>query len=67
MDYACWPDFNVGYQRPTVRVHPTLVSTTSLPYDDFLQEVYKAEAIDRLAAEVQGKIVCGPNVDIHGL
>jgi hypothetical protein len=44
-----------------------LAATPIEPYDDLLQEIKAAQAIDALAADVKHKIVGTPNVDIPDL
>jgi len=61
------PDYEIGYERPTTRLLATWAATTIEPYDDLLQEIKAAQAIDPLAADVKHKIVGTPIVDILDL
>ena len=61
------PDYEIGSDRPTARLLATLAVTTVEPYDDLLQEIKAAQAIDALAADVKHKIVGTPIVDIPDL
>jgi hypothetical protein len=61
------PDYELGYNRPTVRLLATMAATTVEPYDDLLQEIKAAQAIDALAADVKRRIVGTPIVDIADL
>ena len=61
------PDSEIGYERPTARLLATLVATTVEPYDDLLQEIKTAQAIDVLAADVKHRIVGTPIFDIPDL
>jgi hypothetical protein len=58
------PDYEIGYERLIPRLLATLAATTVEPYDDLLQEIKAAQAIDALAADVKHKIVGTPIVDI---
>jgi len=61
------PDYEIGYERPTARLLATLATNTVEPYDDLLQEIKTAQAIDALAAYVKRRIVGTPIVDIPDL
>jgi len=61
------PDYEIGYKRPTARLLATLAATTVEPYNDLLQAIKPAQAIDALAAEVKQRIVTTPIVDIADL
>jgi len=61
------PDYEIGYERPTARLLATLAATTVEPYDDLLQEIKTAQAIDPFAAEVKHRIVGTPIDDIPDL
>jgi hypothetical protein len=61
------PDYEIGYERPTARLLATLATNTVEPYDDLLQEIKTAQAIDALAADVKRRIVGTPIVDIPDL
>jgi hypothetical protein len=58
------PDNEIGYERATARLLATLAATTVEPYDDLLQEIQAAQALDALAADVKHRIVGPPIVDI---
>jgi len=58
------PNYEIGYERPTARLLATLATTTVEPYDDLLQEIKTAQAIDALGADVKCRIVSTPIVDI---
>jgi len=57
----------MGYVGLTTRRLATLATTTVEPYDDLLQEINTAQAIDALAAEMKRRIVGTPIVDIPDL
>jgi hypothetical protein len=61
------PDYEIGYERPTARLLATFATNTVEPYDDLLQEINTAEAIDALAADVKRRIVGTPIIDIPDL
>jgi len=61
------PDYEIGYERPTARLLPTLPTNTVAPYDDLHQKIITAHAIDALAADVKRSIVSTPIVDIPDL
>jgi hypothetical protein len=61
------PDYERGYERPTARLLATLATNTVEPYDDLLQEVKTAQAINALAADVKHRIVGTPIVEIPNL
>jgi len=61
------PDYKIVYERPTARLLAPLAATTVEPYDDLLQEIKAAQAIDTLAANLKHKIVGTPIVDIPDL
>jgi hypothetical protein len=61
------PNYEIGYERPTARLLATLAATTVEPYDDHLQQINAAQAIDALAADVEHRIVGTPIVDIPDL
>jgi hypothetical protein len=61
------PDNEIGYKRPTARLLATLATNTIEPYDNLLQEIKTAKAIDALAADVKRRIVGTPIVDIPDL
>jgi len=61
------PNYEIGYERPTARLLATLVTNTVELYDNLLQEIKTAQAIDTLAADVKRKIVGTPIVDIPDL
>jgi len=64
-DRPSWqPDYEIGYGRLTARPLATLGTTAVEPYDDLLQEMETAQAIQALAADVKRRIVGTPNVDI---
>jgi hypothetical protein len=58
------PDYEIGYERPTARVLATLASNTVESYDDLLQEIKTAQAIDPLGADVKSRILSTPMIDI---
>ena len=60
-------DYEIGYERPTARLLATLATNTVVPYDDLLQEIKTAQAIDALAANVKCWIVGTPIVNISNL
>jgi len=62
-----WPDYDIGYERPTARLLATLATNTVEPYDHLLQEIKTAQAIDTLAADVKRRIFGTPIVDISDL
>jgi len=61
------PDYEIGYERLTARLLATLATNTVEPYDNLLQEIKTAQAIDALAANVKRRIVGTPIVDIPDL
>jgi hypothetical protein len=61
------PDYEIGYERPTARLMATLATHPVEPYDDLLQEIKTAQAIDALAADVMRRIVGTSIVDIPDL
>jgi hypothetical protein len=61
------PDNEIGYERPTARLLATLAATTVEPYDNLLQEIKAAQAIDALDADMKHRILGTPIVDIHDL
>jgi hypothetical protein len=60
-------DYEIGYERPTTRLLATLAATTVEPYNDLIQEIKAAQAIDALAADMKYKIIGTPIVDIPDL
>jgi len=61
------PDYQIGYERPTARLLATLVTNTVEPYDDLLQEIKTAQAINAFAADMKWRIVGTPIIDIPDL
>jgi len=61
------PDYKVAYKRLTARLLATWGTNTVEPYDDLLQEITTALAIDELGADVKPSIVGTPIVDIPDL
>jgi hypothetical protein len=61
------PDYEIGYERLTVRLLATLATNTVELYDDLLQEIKTAQAIDVLAANMKRRIVGTPIVNIPDL
>jgi len=60
-------DYEIGYERPTAQLLATLAATTVEPYDDLLQEIKTAQAIDVLAADRKHRIVSTPIIDLTDL
>jgi hypothetical protein len=60
-------DYELGYERPTARLLATLAATTVEQYDDLLQEIKAAQAIDVLAADMKHRILGTPIIDIPHL
>jgi phosphoserine phosphatase len=61
------PDYEIRYEMLTARLRATLAATTVEPYEDLLQEIKPAHAIDALAADVKHKIVGTPIIYISDL
>jgi hypothetical protein len=61
------PDYEIGYEGATARLLATLATNTVEPYNDLLQEIKTAQAIDALAADVKRRIVGTPIIDIPDL
>jgi hypothetical protein len=60
-------DYEICYERLTARLLATFATITVEPYDDLLQEIKTAQAIDGLAADVKHRIVGTQIVDIPDL
>jgi hypothetical protein len=60
-------DYEIGYERPTARLLAILSTSTSVLFNDLLQEIITAQAIDVVAAYVKRRIVGFLNVDIPDL
>jgi hypothetical protein len=61
------PDYEIGYEGATARLLATLATNAVELYNDLLQEIKTAQAIDALAADVKRRIVGTPIVDIPDL
>ena len=61
------PDNEIGYKGPIAQLLATLAATTVEQYDDLLQKIKTAQAIDALAADLGHRILGTPLVDIPDL
>jgi len=61
------PDYEIDYERPTPRLLATLATISVEQYDDLVQELKRAQAIDPLAADVKHRIVGTQIIDIPDL
>jgi len=61
------PTYEIGYERPTARLLAPWVTTNVEHYNDLLQQIKIAQAIDALAADVKHRIVGTQIVDIPDL
>ena len=61
------PNYKIGYERPTARLLATLATITVESYDDLLQEIKRAQAIEVLAADVKHTIISTQIIDIPNL
>jgi len=51
------PDYELGYERPTVRPLATLTTNTVEPYNDLLPTIKAAQTTDSLGVDIHEKIV----------
>jgi len=58
------PNYEIGYERPTAQLLATLATIIVEPYDDLLQEITTAQAIDSLGADMKHRILGTQIVDI---